>query len=156
MLRETSFDVKISIVHPHLTRTMPGTDSAKISTNTLFKYTAQKALNTSTSEMVEEPAAVISAADLTQQIMEKAKEVRKQYSDIERVVDERLKGLVQTYSLADPDDANIAESEEYIFGTSTGAITYQQYDRCLDLVQDVAQEIQRRARAKAEEEANVG
>ena len=136
------FDVKISVVYPHLTKNIEDSDLEKISANTLFKYEPQKSITTMNStpkEMIKEES--ISMDEIIDDLKNKSKKVKNKIDKLQKIIDNRYKNVVIEFDITDPENELLVEAEEAIFGTQTGVITYQRYQALLKYEEELEKQL---------------
>jgi hypothetical protein len=139
-----SFDVKISIIRPYITKNLSDQDSSRIVQTTNLKY---ESLKTLTPQGVKSDEALPSDEEvfnyLNQSIAE-LDQLANDFEDIEKMADEALNKIVFTYDVEDPQYELVADAERAIFGSATGSITYSKYQKLLEFEQILNREIQER------------
>ena len=133
-----NFDVKISVVHPYLTRNISEKDSERISRNTLFKYEPQKAIETP-------QLASQSVADVAAKLIQRFKDIYDGFDTLREKAANRLSDIVYEYDVTVLENEAIAVAEESIFGAATGTITFKKYKQAIELSELIEEEIRRRA-----------
>lgn len=127
-----SIDVKIKIVYPQISRTIPNKDSAKIRETNFAKYEPQKTI-----AAVQSTAAVFTPKqeedEWTKSITNEMKELEYDLARLERMADKKLKDKKYTYDVKDPKNDPLLEAEKAIFGSASGVITYDMFKEVLCL-----------------------
>lgn len=139
-----SFDVKISIIRPYITKNLSDQDSSRIVQTTNLKY---ESLKTLTPQGVKSEEAVPSDSevfDYLKQSIAELDQINNDFGDLEKMADEALAKIVFTYNVEDPENETIAEAERTIFGYASGSVTYSKYQTLLDYEQILNREIQER------------
>lgn len=136
------FDVKINVVFPHISKTIPTKDSERIQTTNFFKYEAQKSVQqpdlnlfSTQEEPVEE-----SNEDRVKRIDSELEVMEDDFKRLEDRANQAFANYVFVYDVTDPAFEQIKEAEEAIFGVATGRITQDKFTKVLDLI-DVIDEI---------------
>lgn len=136
------FDVKINVVFPHISKTIPEKDSERIQTTNFFKYEAQKsvqqpdlALFAPQEEEVDE-----TNEDRVKRIDNELEVMEDDFKRLEDRADKAFKDYVFVYDVTDPAFEQLKEAEEAIFGVATGRITQDKFTKVLDLI-DVVDEM---------------
>jgi len=140
-----NFDVKISVVHPYLTRNISEKDSERISRNTLFKYEPQKAIETpqlASQSVADEEE---SSADVAAKLIQRFKDIYDGFDTLREKAANRLSDIVYEYDVTVLENEAIAVAEESIFGAATGTITFKKYKQAIELSELIEEEIRRRA-----------
>lgn len=136
------FDVKINVIFPHISKTIPDKDSERIQTTNFFKYEAQKAVqqpDLSIFSPVEEDETQ-SNEDRVKGIDAELEVMEDDFKRLEDRADVAFKDYVFVYDVTDPAFEQLKEAEEAIFGVATGRITQDKFTKVLDLI-DVIDEV---------------
>lgn len=129
-----SYDVKINVIFPHITKTMPDKDSQRIQQTTFFKYEPQKVLPQSTVAFQEIIPVEQSNEDKAEEIFQQLEDLQGEFKRAENFAGQGLQGLVYTYDINDPVNESLVIAETAIFGVATGIITYDKYKKLLNLI----------------------
>lgn len=136
-----SFDVKIKIIRPFITKNLSEDDLSKIKQNTALKYESLKTTSPEGSLQNEE----LSSEEVVDYLAQSAKELDELYQgfdDLARKAEEDLKSIVYTYDITDPANELIADAEIALFGSATGIITLAKYKKVMAYEEIVNREIQ--------------
>ncbi|MDD3412452.1 MAG: hypothetical protein PHY47_00465 [Lachnospiraceae bacterium] len=131
------FDVKINVVYPHITKTIPAKDSERIQQTTFFKYEPQKSVaqpELLSAVATNEPE---SNNDRLARTNEELEEIKNDFIRMEEKANNAFKNYSYTYDIEDPRNEGIRNAEEAIFGVATGTITQAKYKKVLDLISAV-------------------
>jgi hypothetical protein len=135
-----SFDVKINIVRPYITKNISEADFAKISQTASLKYETLKTTapeNTlSTSELSDEEG----AGNLSV-LSKRLDKLCENFEDLMERAERSLKEIVFTYDPSSPENELIANSERDIFGSASGVITFGKYKKILDFEEILNREL---------------
>lgn len=140
-----SFDVKINIVYPYLTKNISAKDSERISRNTLFKYTPQQAIEVT--QAVSQPLKVEeeSQIDIVTKVAKRFKDLFDGFSALKEQAEKSLEGIVYNYDSSRIENEALSNAEEGIFGTVSEKITFKKFKQAIELREKIDEEIQRRA-----------
>lgn len=135
-----SFDVKVNIVRPYITKNISDVDSLKISQTTSLKYETLKTLapegTAATSETTEEE----SSGDLLD-LSKRLDNLCDSFEDMMARAEKVLKQIVFTYDVTLPENETIANAERDIFGSASGIITFEKYKKILDFEEILNREL---------------
>lgn len=136
---QKSFDVKINVVYPHISKTIPEKDSERIQTTNFFKYEAQKAVQQPELSLYQ-PSSINEPETNETRMKKLDTELEEMESDFKRLEDKTEKSFrdyVYKYDLKDPGTEAIANAEEAVFGVATGLITQDKYKKVLELLDTI-------------------
>lgn len=139
-----SFDVKISIIRPYITKSLGGNDISRINETTNLKYESLKtltpqALGTPSNEINDEE--VLSFLD---QSIKELDTLSENFGDLAAKAEQALKDIVFTYDVKKPEYETLANAERSLFGFASGIITFAKYKQLEELERIVNEEIQNR------------
>lgn len=141
---EKSFDVKISIIRPYITKEMKDSDLSRINQTTNLRYESlsivgPQSLGSGLSEMEEEE--VLSYLD---ESIKELDEIYNRFDDYSKRSEEAIKNIVFSYDVSKEENEITANAERSIFGSATGLITFQKYKKLIELEEILNREIQER------------
>lgn len=139
-----SFDVKISIIRPYITKNLNGNDLNRINQTTNLKYESLKTLTPQalgTQLDVVDDEAVLSYLDSS---LKELDQIHQEFDDLSQKAEEALKAIVFTYDIALPENEPLANAERSLFGFASGIITFAKYKKLEELEQIINREIQER------------
>jgi hypothetical protein len=139
-----SYDVKIVVVRPFITKNLSDTDLSRINKTTTLKYetlttNAPQAIGSGFSVIDDEE--VLSALD---QSIAELDEIHDEFDDLAKRAEEALKNIVYTYDITLPENELTAQAERDLFGSATGVITFEKYKKLMELEDIINVEIQER------------
>lgn len=139
-----SYDVKIVVVRPFITKNLSDTDLSRINQTTTLKYetlitTNPQALSSGVISINDEE--ILSALD---QSIAELDEIYQEFDDLGKKAEEALKSIVYTYDVTLPENELTAQAERDIFGSATGIITFEKYKKLIELEDIINREIQER------------
>ena len=136
-LTTKSFDVKINVVFPHVTKTMPTKDSDRIQQTTMFKYEPQKTVAQPELLSTVSATEVENNNDRLSRVNDELEEIKTDFIAMEEKANIAFKNYSYTYDVEDPRNETLKNAEEAIFGIATGIITQAKYKKVLDLISAV-------------------
>jgi len=141
-LIQKSFDVKINVVYPHISKTIPEKDSERIQTTNFFKYESQKTVQQPDLSLYQPDSE--EEAKTNENRLEaldgELEQMEGEFKRLENRADKAFANYVYEYDLTDPASEDVANAEEALFGVATGVITQAQYKKVLELL-DVLDEV---------------
>jgi Asp-tRNA(Asn)/Glu-tRNA(Gln) amidotransferase C subunit len=138
-----SFDVKINIIRPYITKNLSQNDLQKINQTTALKYQAQK--TTSPQGALED--ITTSNEEVSNYLVDSVKELDEIYDsfdDLSIQAEKDLNKIVYTYDINLAENELIANAERILFGSASGVITFAKYKKVLAFEQIINREIQER------------
>lgn len=134
-----TFDVKVNVVYPHISKTIPEKDSTRIQTTNFFKYESQKSVQQPDLSAYQPEDSVESETNETKvkKIDEELEQMEDEFKRLEDRADLSFQSYVYEYDPTDPANELIASAEESIFGVASGAITQDKYKKVLQLLDAV-------------------
>lgn len=130
-----SFDVKINVIYPHISKTIPDKDSDRIQTTTLFKYESQKSLEQPDAALYQpEEDETVSNETRVKKVDEELEQMESDFKRLEDKTESAFANYVYEYDITDPANEALASAEEAIFGVATGIITQAKYKKVLELL----------------------
>lgn len=138
-----SFDVKISIIRPYITKSLGNNDISRINETTNLKYESLKTLtpqSLNTTESISEEE-VLSFLDESVQALDS---LHQDFDDLASKAEQALKDIVFTYDVKDPQNETLANAERSLFGFASGIITFAKYKQLDELEKVINEEIQNR------------
>ena len=133
-----SFDVKIRVVFPRITKSLPDKDSEQISAIGAFTFSPPPTVDTTTS--------AAATSSLSQQVAEDddVEKLKNDFNDlladierIEKVFAKRTGHIKLEYDPERVENDALATAEENIFGGASGVITYDMYKKVIDFQQKI-------------------
>lgn len=139
-----SFDVKISVIFPYLTKNISEKDSERISRNTLFKYEPQKTI--STPQFAAESSTPVQDEEDSPatKLVKRFKKIYDDFDAVKRQAEKNLEGIVYLYDVTSLNDEDISTADESVFGVASGEITFEKYKKAIELKEMIEEEMQRR------------
>jgi hypothetical protein len=129
-----NFDVKINVIFPHITKSMPVKDSKRIQETTFFKYEPQKSIaqteGSLSFEKIEEQTNEQKMDELNQEL----EGLKNDFKRLEDQSNKAFKNYAFSYDVNDVKNEALRTAEEAIFGTATGIITQDKYKKVLNLM----------------------
>jgi hypothetical protein len=138
---QKSFDVKVNVVYPHISKTIPEKDSKRIQTTNFFKYEPQKAVTQPDLSLYQPPEEKEAETNETRmkKLDGKLEEMESEFKRLEDKTEKSFQNYVYTYEIDDASTEAIANAEEAIFGVATGIITQAKYKKVLELLDTIDQ-----------------
>jgi hypothetical protein len=150
-----TFDAKINVIFPHISRSIPSKDSDRIRATNFFRYESQKTVQTQGGSVAAIEEVELTNSSRLDIIDSELKELKKDFKKIEEHADKAFEGLVYTYNVQDESNEHIENAERNIFGDATGLITFSKYKQAKELLEAV-DEIIRERMVRDGGEFNVG
>lgn len=138
-----SFDVKISIIRPYITKNLSEDDFSKINQTTALKYESLK--TTAPQGSLGDPD--ISNEEVTDYLGDAVKELDAIYDgfeDLRAQAERELNTVVYTYDFGLPENEMTANAERSLFGSASGVISFAKYKQVLAFEQILNREISER------------
>ena len=135
-----SFDVKISIVRPYVTKNLSQDDLFKINETTALKYESLK----STAPQGLAETSELSDEEVSNYLADSVKElddIYDNFDDLTKQAEKELNSIVYTYDVTLPENELIANAERALFGSASGVITFAKYKKVLAFEQIINREI---------------
>jgi hypothetical protein len=135
-----SFDVKINIIRPYITKNLSDNDFTKINQTTALKY---ESLKTKTPEGIASTEEY-SDEELVDYLSDSVKElddIYDNFDDLTKQAEKELNAIVYTYDVSLPENELIANAERVLFGSASGVITFAKYKKVLAFEQILNREI---------------
>lgn len=139
-----SFDVKISIVRPYITKNITDTDLGRITQTTNLKYETLQTLSPQSSGTVSNTISNEEVLSSLAKSLEELDEIYDDFAQLEKKAGEALEKIVFSYDVLSTENELLANAERAIFGSASGVITYSKYQKLLELEQIFNREIQER------------
>ena len=139
-----SFDVKISIIRPFITKNLSDQDNSRIVQTTNLKY---ESLKTLTPQGIKSDEALPSDEEVFNYIKQSVDEldlIHDSFGELAAMAEEALNKIVYTYDVEDPDQELTAEAERTLFGSATGIITFAKYKKLAEFEEILNREISER------------
>jgi hypothetical protein len=139
----SSYDVKISIVRPYVTKNLSNNDLARISQTTNLKFEKAQTINAEYTEHL----VVLTDDEIIDQLEVSLKELdalHDDFDDLAKQAEDALKGILFTYDVTLPENELIANAERALFGSATGVITFAKYKQLSELEEILNREVQER------------
>lgn len=143
-LVKQSFDVKINIIRPYITKNLSADDITRISETTNLKY---ESLKTITPQAFFDEDAGLSDTEVISEIDKRVKELNEliqEFDDLEEKATRAMNKIVFTYDVSDPANEFIANAERAIFGSASGVITFSKYKKLMEFEEIINRELQER------------
>lgn len=140
-----SFDVKISIVYPYLTKNISAKDSERISRSTLFKYETQKNISSPQLSSEATVTAEVTNKTETETLVKRMKKVYDNFDQMRILAEKELNKVLYSYDTNAIEDEAITDAAEELFGFADGSVTFTNYKSALELEKIIQEEISRRA-----------
>jgi len=134
-----SFDVKIDIKRPYITKNLSNDDFSKIIQTTTLKYESLKTTAPQAATQVDE-AEEETGNPLAEAIKE-TDQIYEEFEDLASQAEKELNSIVLTYDPSLPENELIAEAERNLFGSASGVITFSKYKKVLAYEQIVNRQI---------------
>ena len=141
---DLSFDVKINIVRPYITKNLGNTDLSRINETTNLKYESLKTLAPQAiAGALEQPSEeeVLSYLDNS---LKELDEIHDEFDQLAKKAEDNLKDILFTYDVTALENEPLANAERTLFGFASGIITFAKYKKLNELEQIVNNEIQSR------------
>lgn len=139
-----SFDVKISIIRPYITKNLGNTDLTRINETTNLKYESLKTLAPqSMGGSAQEPSDE-EVLDYLDSSLKELDSIHDEFDDLSKKAEDVLKEIVFTYDVTLSENELLANAERALFGFASGIITFAKYKKINELEEIVNNEIQSR------------
>lgn len=129
-----SFDVKINVIFPHITKSMPTKDSQRIQQTTFFKYEPQKSVAQTEGSL----SFTTEEEETNEQKMDnlniELETIKGDFKRLENQADKAFKNYAFAYDINNTQNEALRNAEEAIFGSATGIITQDKYKKVLNLM----------------------
>jgi hypothetical protein len=136
-----SFDVKISIVRPFITKDLSFDDITKIKESTTLKYETIQTKTPEGSLEVEEDTEDEIQNNFDKEL-NKLEELYQGFDAASKRAEEAMKKIAFTYDTSDPALESLADAEATVFGSATGIITFEKYKKLLAYEDVINRELQ--------------
>lgn len=139
-----SFDVKITIIRPYITKDLSSEDISRIRQTTNLKYESLKTLTPQGTKQIEELPTDEEVLSYLEQSVNELDQIHKDFDDLTTRAEESLNKIVYTYDVSNPDNEITANAERTIFGSASGVITFAKYKKLIEFEEILNREIQER------------
>lgn len=139
-----SFDVKITIIRPYITKDLSNEDISRIRQTTNLKYESLKTLTPQGTKQIEELPTDEEVLSYLEQSVNELDQIHKDFDDLTTRAEESLNKIVYTYDVSNPDNEITANAERTIFGSASGVITFAKYKKLIEFEEILNREIQER------------
>lgn len=139
-----SFDVKISIIRPYVTKNLSTEDLSKINQTTKLKYESLKTNAPQFSSFQNEEPSDMEILSLMDSSIAELDSLIEDFDDLSKKAEEAMDKIIFTYDPDDSENELIANAERSIFGTASGIITYSKYKTIRDYEEILNRELQER------------
>lgn len=127
-----NFDVKIRVVFPFLTRSLPKNDNDKINATGNFNFTPPPQVNTAQGLAVSENLVKApSYSDRISNLKNGLSGLMNDFDKIQDVIRKRCKHIVLVYDPELTENEALANAEIDLFGVASGRITYEMFEQVL-------------------------
>jgi hypothetical protein len=131
-------DLKIRVVFPTLTKSLPTSDRNKLGQTGTFKYEPRPQVETAQASNTETNfTASTPQKDRFNKLGEDLDDLIAEAERIEKVYRERSQGIVFEYDPANAQNEALATAEREIFGSASGRITYTMFEQILNLEEKI-------------------
>jgi O-acetylhomoserine/O-acetylserine sulfhydrylase-like pyridoxal-dependent enzyme len=126
------FDVKIKVVFPYLTKSLPTDDNERINATGNFNFDSRPQVDTAQGTIVSEsPEAAISTAERVDNLKTGLQELLDDFDRIQAAMKEKAKHITLVYDPELTKNEALASAEAEIFGGAGGVITYEMFEQVL-------------------------
>ncbi len=136
-----SFDVKISIIRPFITKDLSRDDFDKITQTTTLKYETPKT-KTPQGALSGPPLSDEEVGSYLADSIKELDQIYDEFDDLAAKAEKDLNKIVYTYDVALAENEMIANAERALFGSASGVITLSKYKKVLAFEQIINREIQ--------------
>lgn len=136
----TSFDVRINIKRPFITKNISADDLSKITETSSLKYESLKTVGPQGYSDTVEPSSQ-QGLDSLSAVMEEMDAIYDEFEDIASKAAEEMNKIVFTYDISLQENEMIANAERALFGSASGVITFAKYQKILSYEQVLNRQI---------------
>jgi hypothetical protein len=138
-----SFDIKISIIRPFITKNISQDDFQKITQTGTLKYESLK--TTAPQGTLEDaPSTNEEVSNYLVDSIKELDDIYDNFDDLAAKAEKDLNKIVYTYDVSLQENELIANAERILFGSASGVITFAKYKKVLAFEQIVNRELQER------------
>lgn len=127
-----TFDVKIRVVFPFLTKSLSDDDSSAINATGNFNFNPPPQVSTVSSQISENIVKEQTTKQRKERVREGLTGLLDDFDKIFRAMRERAQHIVLTYDPELAQNEALADAEEKIFGAASGRITYDMFEQVLE------------------------
>lgn len=139
-----SYDAKITIVRPYITKNITDTDLSRITQTTNLKYETLQTLSPQSLGVVPSDIPEEEVLSYLDESIKELDQISDDFGQLAQKAEEMVKNIVFTYDISLPENEMMANAERAIFGSATGIVTYEKYKRLVELEEILNREIQER------------
>jgi len=128
-----SFDVRINIIFPLLTKSLNDKDVDRIKATGAFNFESRPQVDTAIGELAS------LSFEKTTGTKERVENLKKEFNNmlgdfarLEKAMEKKASHIVLKYDPEVAENETLTDAEETLFGVATGEITYQMYKKVLD------------------------
>lgn len=127
-----TFDIKIRVVFPFLTKSLPTDDSARINATGNFNFEPPPQVDTAQGAVVSQSSVKeISKPERVQNLKTGLNDLMADFDLIQKVMKKRAGHIALNYDPELTKNEALASAEMDLFGASTGRITYAKFEEVL-------------------------
>jgi hypothetical protein len=126
-----SFDVRINIIRPFITKNISENDLGRITQNSALKYESLKTNVTQGSLDSGEDTDELSPMDKLDESIKQMDSIYDDFNNLAEMAERDLNKIVFTYDPSLEENELIANAERELFGSASGVITFQKYKKVL-------------------------
>lgn len=134
-----SFDVKIDIKRPYITKNLSNDDFSKIIQTTTLKYESLKTTAPQAATQVDETEE--ETENPLAEAIKETDQIYEAFEDLASQAEKELNSIVFTYDPSLPENELMAEAERNLFGSASGVITFSKYKKVLAYEQIINRQI---------------
>ena len=127
------FDVKIRVIFPFLTKSLPADDSERISATGTFNFDPPPQVDTAQGAAVNENRVKETpAADRVTSLKGELEDLLAGFDRIQEAMKKRSNHIILRYDPELTQNEALANAEADLFGVASGKITYQMYEQIVE------------------------
>jgi hypothetical protein len=127
-----NFDVKIRVVFPFLTKSLPKNDSSRINATGNFNFSPPPQVDTAQGLVLEEsPVKGQNYTERVDNLKSGLDQLMIDFDKIQDIMRKRSQHLILTYDPELTENEALANAEIDLFGSASGRITYQMFEQVL-------------------------
>ena len=127
-----SFDVKIRVIFPFLTKSLPEDDNDRINATGNFNFEPPPQVDTAQGSVItNSPQAETSKTERIQNLKDGLSGLMDDFDRIQDSMRKKAKHITLRYDPEITQNESLANAEEALFGSASGAITYEMFEEVL-------------------------
>jgi len=128
-----NFDVRIRVVFPFLTKSLPKDDSERINATGTFNFDPPPQVDVAQGQAIgASPVKETSPKDRAKNLKDELVDLLAGFNRIQEAVRRRSQHITFKYDPELAENEALANAEADLFGTASGAITYDMFDKVME------------------------